>query len=255
VAIATKAQIINDAYSQIRISGITVNPKGNEIELALNRLEDMMAEFDGRNICVDYNFEELPDPDSSSGIERKFNFMAASNLALRLVPDFGKKSANNDSLVLLRKQAGNSLSTASGVIAASLVTEMTYPRRMARGSGNTFRWNHLRRFTQEGKPAPISCDTIQMPLNTSMPIVESWLDQLEELEIITSTIVTFTTGLRQIVAPDISANGKEVSFTVLSTVIGAQEATIEIITDLSTPFNQDVRIVNFNILPNSTLNQ
>jgi len=251
MAIASKAELINNAYSHIRISGITVDASGDEKARALTILEEMAAEFEGRNICMEYIFEELPDPSSSSGIDIKFNYMMATNLAMRLIPDFGKKSSNNDSLILLRKQAVSALSTASGAVA--VVNEMVYPRRMARGSGNTFRWNHLRRFTHESKPAPISCDTVQMPLNTVEKVTESWLDELEELEIITSVIVTFTDGLRQIVAPVISSDGKEVSFTVLSQVTGAQFATIQIITDLSTPFNKDVRIVNFNILPNNTI--
>lgn len=251
MAIASKAELINDAYSQLRISGITVNAGSEDNSLALSRIESMMAEFDSRNICVGYNFEEQPDPSSSSGVNIKFNYMVSTNLAIRLVPDFGKKIADNDSLVMLGKQANQSLSTASAVTA--IVNESVYPRRMPRGSGNTFRWNHLRRFSQDAKPAAVSCDTVQTPLNTAKPITETWLDNLGSDEIITSFIIGYSTGLREIVAAAISSDGKSISFTVLSDVPGAQFATIQIITNLSTPYNRDVRVVDFNVLPNNTL--
>ena len=56
----TKIELINQAYSLIRISGITLDPSGEDISLALDRLETMAAEFYGRNIKTDYNFEEKP---------------------------------------------------------------------------------------------------------------------------------------------------------------------------------------------------
>ena len=52
----TKADLINGAYSLMRISGITVDPSADDLALALERLEDMAEEFAGRNIITDYNF-------------------------------------------------------------------------------------------------------------------------------------------------------------------------------------------------------
>ena len=76
-----KSGIINDAFSQLRISGLTViaSPKNNET--ALSRLEDMAEELEGRNICMSYNFEEEPDPNSQMGTAKKFNYMFKTNLA------------------------------------------------------------------------------------------------------------------------------------------------------------------------------
>ncbi len=39
-----KVDILNDAYSKIRISGLTVTPTPPDLELSLNRLESMMSE-------------------------------------------------------------------------------------------------------------------------------------------------------------------------------------------------------------------
>jgi len=59
---ATKIKLIQSMYSQMRISGLTVNPTPEDIEVALYRLEDMMAEFHGRTLDFGYLFEEHPKP-------------------------------------------------------------------------------------------------------------------------------------------------------------------------------------------------
>ena len=67
----TKGEIVNDAYSQMRISGITVNATPADVALAVGRLDDMMSEFDGRNMCVNYAFEDSPSPVTEHGVDRK----------------------------------------------------------------------------------------------------------------------------------------------------------------------------------------
>ena len=151
---ATKAQIINDAYSQLRISGITVIPNSAEVELALDRLEDMMHEFSGRNICIGYNFEESPDPNSEAEVDRKFSQLLKTNLAVRLIPDYNKEVP-----AVLMRQASQSLSSASSVVASDTVRQVQYPETMPRGSGNTIRYNHFRRYQRPDKQAPNECET------------------------------------------------------------------------------------------------
>jgi hypothetical protein len=70
--VTTKADLINGAYSLMRISGLTVDPSGADLTLALTRLENMAAEFEGRNIITDYNFEQNPQTGSKHNLERKF---------------------------------------------------------------------------------------------------------------------------------------------------------------------------------------
>lgn len=249
MAILTKGEVINRAYSQLKISGLTSSPQPGEIENALNRLESMMAEFDGRNICLDYIFEDKPDPASSSGVDIQFNQMMETNLAIRLVPDFGKKASQDDSLLKLDKQAIQSLSNASA--RSAVVNRTIYPRRQAIGSGNTFRWQRWRRFSQDKPPAPISCDTVKIPLNIVKTLTESWVDELADDETIQSVSINYSQGIEQ---TNISNTDKTVTFTILTTNCGAQCATIEIITNLTAPNNFDVRIVDFEISDNNTRN-
>ncbi len=246
----TKGEVVTNAYSQLKISGLTSNPRPEELENALNRLESMMAEFNGRNICLDYAFEDVPDLATSTEVDVQFNQMMETNLATRLIPDFGKKAAQDDSLNELKKQATQSLSNASA--RSAMLNRGIYPRRQAVGSGNTFRWQRWRRFTQDADNAPIDCSTVQMPLNIVKTIDASWSDEIDTgVQVITSATITYSTGLTQ---QALSFDDDSVTFTVLSTLCGAQTATIEIVTDLTTPNNFDVRIIDFNIIDNNTLN-
>lgn len=245
----TKNEVINRAYSQLRISGLTVDPQPSEIELALDRFESMMAEYDGRNICLDYIFEETPALDSSTGVDIQFNQMMETNLAVRLIPDFGKQISQDNSLALLGKQATQSLSNASA--RSAIVNRTNYPDRQALGSGNTFRWSRWRRYYKNKADAPISCDTVTMPLNTVKTVIESWVNQLATDEKITAASINYTAGLTQ---TSLSFTDNSVTFTVLGNLCEAQYATISVVTNLTTPNNFDVRTVDFNIIDNNSRN-
>ena len=58
----TKGDIINQAYSKLRISGKTKIPDASDIELAIGELELIANEIESRNLCTGFNFEEEPDP-------------------------------------------------------------------------------------------------------------------------------------------------------------------------------------------------
>jgi len=64
----TKIELINAAFSELRISGITSGPSADDIELALEALEDMMRPLCDKYPTLGYNFEEVPDPNTLSGI-------------------------------------------------------------------------------------------------------------------------------------------------------------------------------------------
>jgi hypothetical protein len=136
-----KVDVIKDAYSKIRISGLTVNPTPEDLELALTRYENMMAEWFSRNIVIGYNFEEEPNPNSFNNVSRSYQDAMASCLALKCAPDFGK-----DIPPLLLSQAASGLSNISGRVAIDRLNQVQYPTRQARGSGNTLRYNRWARF-------------------------------------------------------------------------------------------------------------
>ena len=154
---AKKIEAIQDAYSQLRISGLTVDPTPEDIQVALHRLESMMSELDVRNICLDYNFEDVPDPDSDTNVIHGFNQMMATNLAVRLIPDFGKEVP-----ITLKAQAAQSMSLAAGYSARERLNQVPYPSRQPIGSANTLRYNWWRRFYRGEKPAQADCNNKKM---------------------------------------------------------------------------------------------
>ena len=87
-----KGDIINGAYSKLRISGITLQPSSKDNALALTILESMASEFYKRNLCTGYNFEDEPDPGSLNGMDKAYWDAYKWMLALRLLPDFGKQA-------------------------------------------------------------------------------------------------------------------------------------------------------------------
>jgi len=150
---ATKGEIINGAYSRLRISGLTVNPSPEDITVGLDVLEDSMGELeDIYNICLNFNYADDPDPNDESNIARGFLKSVKNFMAWQLAMFFGKQIP--PSLEAMSSAAISTLS--SGTIKTNRVQ---YPRRMARGSGNTNRYNRWQRYYNTQAQAPVDCTT------------------------------------------------------------------------------------------------
>jgi len=184
----TKGDIVNKAYSWLRISGLTRKPQPNEVENALDVLESMAYELDSRNICTSFNFEDVPDPATESGIDNPFFWAASINLGVRMAPDFGKVVTTDQ-----RMQANQSMSNWSA--RASVTNPIGHPRRQARGSGNNFRGPNWIRYYKDAPNAPISCDTETITRGSINDYTFSIVDYLQDGETVTSRTTSVTTGL------------------------------------------------------------
>jgi len=246
--IATKDDLINGAFEELRISGLTANATPKEKQQALTKMEEMAAEYESRNICINYLFEEIPDPSTTSGISPQFNQMMKTNLAVRLIPTFGKNSQQSPALMDLKSQATQSLSNASARTA--VVNRVNYPDRQPVGSGNNFRYGQKwRRFYKPKPNAPVSCTTEQLQLNVIDSFIASWANFLGEGETITSYEIKASNGLT-ISGDQIQNDSTEVFYRALATLCGYQTVTISIVTTSSTPEFADVRTINFNVIDN-----
>lgn len=185
-----KIDIIQDAYSEMRISGLTVSPSPEDVAVALNRLENMMAEFSSKSLCTHYNFEDDPDPNSATNVERRYNHMMATNLAVRLIPDFNKVVPQS-----LFNQASQSYSNMLGYVMAENARQIPYPRRMARGSGNTLRFNRWQRFQRPEKLPPNECATNRIIVGGINDYRESFKAYLNIDEVISSFTIEADGGL------------------------------------------------------------
>lgn len=183
-----KSETINDAFSQLRISGLTVIASPANNATALRRLESMADELEGRNMCMGYNFEEVPDPNSQMGVARKFEYMFSTNLALRLAVDFGKAIPQS-----LSALASSSMSSASSAVAAKNIRQVQPSRRSPIGSGN-HRNTRYRRFHHPDPLPPNQCATNELFIDNTQDYVEDFDVYLGE-ETISSYVITADSGL------------------------------------------------------------
>jgi len=179
----TKVEHINSAYSKIRISGITINPTPEDTETALWRLEDLMWELYGRTLDFNYNFEDVPLSTSESGVDRIHHNMIASNLAMLLLPDFGK-----DATPELAGQARASFSASSAVIARKRLQGVNYPNRMPIGTGNRNFGFRSRKYFPAAHPAVTDASNYVLKCGEIEDFEESFFDWLGDETIASYTI-------------------------------------------------------------------
>ena len=197
-----KGDIVNGAYSQMRISGLTVEPSDEDNVLALDRLENMANEFQGRNICTGYYLEDDPDVNSPSGLEKKFWYPFKCVLAVRLLSDFGKGMTPDP---LLIKNASAQLSFLYAATANPRETQ--YPNRQAIGAGNSLRYHRYRRFYTPTEEAPNTCATNRMIVGDIDNFIEHFDSYLIDPEEVSSYTIEADTGLTivsdSLTSPDI----------------------------------------------------
>jgi len=166
-----KGDFVNSGFAKGRISGLTRSPTREDLELGFEVLEDMMQEYFGHNINVNYTFEDDPDPNTPHNVDRKYWNPIKSCLAVRLLTNYGKEP-----LAGLVNQASGGFSFLSSSTAP--VRETQYPSRQPIGSGNTRRWSRWYNFYPPIEEAPLSAGTNHMVIGDIDDFVEhfdSWL--------------------------------------------------------------------------------
>lgn len=182
-----KSDIIDGAYSQMRISGITVDPGASDLVLALRRLEGLASELCGRNVYTGYYFEEEPDITSPSGIDRKYWYSFECILAMRLLSDFGKGMKPDP---MLEKNASAQMSFLFASTARP--RQVQYPGRQSLGSGNKHPFS---KFFAPTTLAPNTCVTNRMTVGDIDDFIENFTAYLVDPEVISSYTIEADTGL------------------------------------------------------------
>lgn len=236
--VTDKVDIIRGAYSQLRISGITRSPTPEDLELALTRLENMAAEWDTSN-DTGYNFEDIPNPNSNSGIIRGFRQCYETNLAIRLIPDF-----NKDVPATLLSQAVQSLSRMIGLLAAQRVRQTGYPDRQPLGSGNTSRFSRWARFYRTAE-APLADSTRSMYDGDVRDFVEHYDSYLQDGEEIETYSILVDTGL---VLVDDSISGDTITYRLRGDADSETVSQVTIIVETGTG-RVETRRKYINVIP------
>jgi hypothetical protein len=235
----TKVDLINGAYSKARISGLTKSPTPDDLDLALVVLEDMMEEYFGRNIDVDYFFEDSPDSNTPHNVERKYWNAIKALLAGRLLADFGKDP--NDSLA---RQINSGFSFLSSSTAP--VKQTSYPSRQPTGAGNG-RWNRYQRFYRTAAEAPLSATTNHMLIDDIDDFVEHFDAYLRDGETVSSYTIEADTGLTivssSLTSPDIDY---QIQADGTSSETSSEFLQVKIVATTSLG-RQETRIINFDL--------
>lgn len=185
----TKIDFINKAYSRLRISGITVQPTPENVATALDRLENMAAEWNSRNITSGYAFEQNPDTSTPHNVPREWWNAFESNLAVSLAPDFGKEAPAG-----LQMEARGSYSTI--VAQTAPIPQVQYPTRQPIGSGNAHRWgNRINRYYTQYSEIPIEPESVTMYIGDIEDFFEDYTAYLNLSETIASYTLTADSGL------------------------------------------------------------
>lgn len=228
-----KVNLINDAYSKLRISGLTVLPSPEDLELALSRLENMMSEFDTGGVSLGYNFEDDPDPNSVSNIPAFAYEGISSALAIRLIPDFNKQPSAQ-----LLASAEASLGVISGKVAKDRLRGIQYPTRMPTGSGN----NMFNRWARFYYPTPIPpVESIQMLIGEVNNYIYSFQSYLGASEDISTHTVEVSDGLTLL---SDAVVGDTVNYEIQATNELWQRVKITITTTLG---REEIRVVNVEV--------
>lgn len=219
----TKGELVNAAFRKAKISGITTTPTGDELAGAVETLEDMMRELTSKNVNTTYTFEDSPNLSTDSNLAPEWYHAVQSRLAVLLCSDFGVEPGNT-----LMAQARQSWSSMIGKLTP--VTQNGQPRRMPRGSGNTFRFPTWARYYYTDNRAPIDDGTIQIKDGETTNVSVSFETYLTGTESISSFTVTETTG--GITIDSSAINGSDIDLTVTGDVCGAQSTVLTITTSI-----------------------
>lgn len=239
---ASKADLINGAYSRLRISGITVQPTPDDISIALDRLEGMMAEWDVRNMSPGYAFEDQPNVNTESNIPLWAKNAVEASLAIHLCDDFGKP--------VPPALAAIASSGAANVAARTAVLQQTaYPSRMPRGSGASYRFNRFRRYFPPAAQIPVGPEVKSMLIGEIFDFQESWASFLAAGEDLASFTIQAQTGVNVVSS---SLSTPVVSYRVeavgSSDQVSANVFVVRI-TVVSTLGREDIRQIQFVVTP------
>lgn len=239
---ALKGDRIAGAYSKLRISGLTVQPTPEDLELALGELESMMSELASRGIEVGYNFENDPDPNSDLGVPQQYWNMINCNLAVRLIADF-----NKDVPPALLMQAAQSMNNASSRCAADRLRGVPYPDRQPVGSGARIfdRWQRFYSDSNALPPnVPATLYVMQGEVNDYQESFEAFLREDED---ILSAVVVSDTGL---VVLSSTVNDPVVNYRLSVPVELSASSWQQVKITMTTTIGRvDIRVINYQVAP------
>lgn len=131
----TKRQLIEAAHTEIGLADYVFDLPAEQLQIALRRLDAMMAEWDGMGLRLGYTIPgsyDGGDLDTDAGIPDRAWEAVVTNLAIRLAPSFGKQIMPET-----KAAAANGLNMLLGKV---LPPEMQFGRIPAGAGNKPWRW-------------------------------------------------------------------------------------------------------------------
>lgn len=154
----TKNDIVLLAYEELRISGLTSQATPKEITTAVRRLDNMIASWKNKNLCLSYipsvSYTDI-DPNQDSGLNDTDMFAIVANLAKNLCSTFDKMCHPQT-----KADAKEGYENLFSVIAPPREADPYQPT----GSGSPYGSNYGYRYRYQGedKNAPDNCETLDL---------------------------------------------------------------------------------------------
>lgn len=189
----TKGDLLNRAFSKLRISGKTKIVQGDEMDDALADLESFCAELDGTGYVTGYNYEEFPDSGTETGLDSSLHKAFVKVMAVELMPDYGK---GKDPDPLLMKQALGGLSVIHRITKQRRKSYL--PSTFPIGKHARSRWSNVsRKFYPERESVPfIPSPYLIYEGDITPTIIEDMGQWLQPLDDVDSYTIEATTGLQ-----------------------------------------------------------
>jgi len=153
----TKGELVNSAYEELRISGLTTNPTPEDVTLAIKLMDRMVAQWRNKTLCLGYeDTVDSVNPSQNSGLATQEEDAVIQNLAVRLSPAFGKQPQQETKASA--KEAYDNLFS----------TELTYRESdpyLPQGAGHYAYYSMFfvyDQFQQYEENAPSNCDTADL---------------------------------------------------------------------------------------------
>lgn len=154
----TKRQFIVAALEQIGIPENLFSIQPNMLEVALRRLDSMMADWNARGIRLGYPLSSIENSSVSqeTGVPDSANEAIIDNLALRIAPAYGKQVSRE--VKVAAKNGINTLLMRSGTLQPD---EMQFPDTLPYGQGNKpFRYGKQNYFPIPSDPVDAGPDSV-----------------------------------------------------------------------------------------------
>lgn len=149
----TKRQLIEAAHAELGLADYVFDIPSEQMQLALRRLDGMMAEWNGAGLRLGYVIPgsvEGGDLDTEAGVPDSAWEAIVLNLAIRLAPSFGKQVAQET-----KAEAKRGYNMLLGKV---LPNEMSLGRIPAGAGNKPWRWNLDPFLEPQGDPLQVGPD-------------------------------------------------------------------------------------------------